>query len=83
MRSYDIVTIDGDGIGPEVCRSVMRVLEEACGASRLNWLACEGGAGRYQASGELLPASNRQSGRSSPTLGWCRATWAFRPAAAK
>lgn len=31
MRSYDIVTIDGDGIGPEVCQSAIAVLCEACG----------------------------------------------------
>ena len=31
-RSYHIVTIDGDGIGPEVCRAAMTVLGEACGS---------------------------------------------------
>ena len=68
MRSYDIVTIDGDGIGPEVCRSVMRVLEEACGASRLNWLPSEGGAGHYQRSGEVLPEDTWQACRRAAAI---------------
>lgn len=68
MRSYDIVTIDGDGIGPEVCRSTMRVLAEACGPSRLNWLPCEGGAGHYRRSGEVLPDETWQACRQAAAI---------------
>ena len=33
MKShYDIVTLDGDGIGPEVCQAAIQVLKEACGS---------------------------------------------------
>ena len=39
MSPYNIVTIDGDGIGPEVCRAAVRVLTEACGADRLRFIA--------------------------------------------
>lgn len=53
--SYRIATIEGDGIGPEVTRSAMAVLAEACGAGRLDFVTVPGGAGHYQASGEVLP----------------------------
>lgn len=53
--SYDIVTIDGDGIGPEVCQSAIQVLREACGAGVLNFLPFDGGAGHYQRTGHVLP----------------------------
>ena len=43
MNPYDIVTIDGDGIGPEVCQSTITVLRTACG-SRLRFTAHEGGS---------------------------------------
>ena len=36
MQHYDITTIDGDGIGPEVCQATVAVLHEACG-SRLRF----------------------------------------------
>jgi 3-isopropylmalate dehydrogenase len=52
---YDIVTIDGDGIGPEVCQSAIHVLREACGAEVLNFLPFDGGAGHYQKTGHVLP----------------------------
>jgi len=35
MAKYEIATIDGDGIGPEVCQSAVVVLKEACGANLL------------------------------------------------
>ena len=54
MDTYDIVTIDGDGIGPEVCRSAVAVLREACGA-RLRFQPAEGGAGHYLKTGAVLP----------------------------
>jgi 3-isopropylmalate dehydrogenase len=55
MNTYDIVTIDGDGIGPEVCQSAVAVLREACGP-RLRFIAADGGAAHYQRTGAVLPA---------------------------
>jgi 3-isopropylmalate dehydrogenase len=55
MRSYDIATIEGDGIGPEVCRAAVTVLTEACGASVLRFANFDGGALHYQRSGAVLP----------------------------
>ena len=55
MTPYNIVTIDGDGIGPEVCRAAVRVLTEACGTDRLRFVPHEGGATHYVRSGQVLP----------------------------
>lgn len=51
---YNIVTIDGDGIGPEVCHAAVAVLRQACGA-RLQFAAASGGAAHYLKTGAVLP----------------------------
>jgi len=55
MASYEIATIDGDGIGPEVCQSAVTVLKEACGADLLSFSHYDGGANHYVRSGHVLP----------------------------
>ncbi len=65
---YTIATIDGDGIGPEVCQSAVRVLTEACGGSRLDFQMLEGGAGHWQRSGEVLPADTYEGCRSAHAI---------------
>ena len=67
MNTYDIVTIDGDGIGPEVCQSTIRVLREACG-DRLRFTAHEGGAGHYAKTGQVLPPETYEACRSSHAI---------------
>lgn len=54
MKRYDIATLDGDGIGPEVGQSATTVLAEACGADLLQFTRHEGGAGHYVKSGQVL-----------------------------
>ena len=66
--AYDIVTIDGDGIGPEVCQATIAVLREACGSDRLNFIACEGGAQHYQRSGHVLPDDTLAACRSAHAM---------------
>ena len=66
--AYDIVTIDGDGIGPEVCQASVAVLREACGSSRLNFIACDGGALHYQRSGQVLPDDTLAACRSAHAM---------------
>jgi hypothetical protein len=56
MRTYDIVTIDGDGIGPEVCQSAITVLREACG-ERLRFTAADGGAAHYPRPAPCCPTT--------------------------
>ena len=65
---YNIVTIEGDGIGPEVCRAAVRVLTEACGTGRLRFIAHEGGATHYARSGDVLPADTYEACRSAHAI---------------
>lgn len=65
---YDIVTIDGDGIGPEVCQAAVRVLREACGSDRLNFLPHEGGALHYQRTGQVLPDDTLRACRQAAAI---------------
>ncbi len=64
-NTYDIVTLDGDGIGPEVCQAAIQVLREACGASLLRFASHEGGAGHYQRSGFVLPQETFEACRAA------------------
>jgi 3-isopropylmalate dehydrogenase len=68
MQRYQIVTIDGDGIGPEVNQAAIQVLQEACGAHRLNFLPCAGGAMHYQRSGQVLPPDTFAACRDSHAI---------------
>src|SRR5688572_24852936 len=67
MKTYDIVTIDGDGIGPEVCRSAVTILREACG-DRLHFEAHDGGAGHYARTGQVLPPETYEACRRSHAI---------------
>ena len=66
--AYQIVTIDGDGIGPEVNQSAIAVLREACGANRLSFIACDGGANHYLRSGQVLPDDTLKACRESNAI---------------
>ncbi len=55
MAKYQIATIEGDGIGPEVCRAAVKVLQEACGLDMLAFNDFPGGAAHYVKSGAVLP----------------------------
>lgn len=55
MKRYQIATIAGDGIGPEVTASAVQVLRAACGGDLLDFVMLEGGAGHYRVSGQVLP----------------------------
>ena len=68
MTTYNIVTIDGDGIGPEVCQSAVQVLREACGADLLRFTAHEGGATHYQKTGQVLPPDTYEACRTSHAI---------------
>ena len=67
-RRYRIATIDGDGIGPEVCQSAVRVLAEACGRDRLAFEMLDGGAGHYRRTGEVLPAETFDGCRNADAI---------------
>lgn len=65
--AYDIVTLDGDGIGPEVCQAAVAVLREACG-ERLRFVPHPGGAGHYARSGEVLPETTFEACRAAHAI---------------
>jgi len=67
MQTYDITTIDGDGIGPEVCQATVAVLREACG-SRLRFQAHAGGASHYARTGAVLPEDTYAACRQSHAI---------------
>lgn len=55
MARYNIATIEGDGIGPEVTQAAIRVIREALGSAALHFEMLDGGAQHYQRSGHVLP----------------------------
>ncbi len=59
MTSYKISTIPGDGIGPEVLREGIKVLEAVGERSNINfdWIEHPYGAEHYLATDEILPDS--------------------------
>ena len=67
MTNYDIATIDGDGIGPEVCQSAVTVLREACG-DRLRFTSWDGGAAHYARTGAVLPDDTFAACRDSHAI---------------
>lgn len=67
MKTYDIVTIDGDGIGPEVCQSAIAVLREAVG-DRLRFQPRDGGAAHYAKTGQVLPEDTYRACRDSHAI---------------
>jgi 3-isopropylmalate dehydrogenase len=54
MATYEIATLDGDGIGPEVCQSATTVLAQACGTDLLQFTRYDGGAAHYARTGKVL-----------------------------
>jgi len=50
---HDIVLIPGDGIGPEITRSVTKILDTA--GSEINWIECQAGESAFIDSGESIP----------------------------
>lgn len=61
MKKFEIATLEGDGIGPEVCRSAVRVMQQACGTQLLSFTQYDGGASCYKKSGEVLSEETFQA----------------------
>lgn len=56
---YNITLIDGDGIGPEITKSVVEILD-ATGV-KINWDECLGGVRAMEKEGDVLPKSTLNS----------------------
>jgi 3-isopropylmalate dehydrogenase len=67
MKTYEIATIDGDGIGPEVCGATVAVLTQACGG-RLRFVPLPGGAGHYRRTGAVLPEETFEACRRADAI---------------
>lgn len=50
---HDIVLIPGDGIGPEITRSVTKILDIA--GAKINWVECQAGEGAFKDTGDPIP----------------------------
>ena len=50
---YNITLIDGDGIGPEITKSVVDIIESA--GVKINWEYCLAGARAYEKFGDTIP----------------------------
>ncbi|GEQ75309.1 3-isopropylmalate dehydrogenase [Comamonas testosteroni] len=68
MKIYNIATLDGDGIGPEVCQATQQVLMAACGRGVLNFNRLEGGAGHYIKTGQVLSDETLEACRSAHAI---------------
>lgn len=56
---YNITLIDGDGIGPDITKSVVDIID-ACGV-KINWDLCLGGIRALEKEGDVLPKSTLDS----------------------
>lgn len=54
MKTYQIATLEGDGIGPEVCQAAVAVLRAATTETQLQFEQLPGGASHYLRSGSVL-----------------------------
>ncbi len=54
MTTFQIATLPGDGIGPEVCQAAVDVLKAATSSHQLDFVYLPGGASHYLASGHVL-----------------------------
>src|SRR5690606_3401070 len=68
MSTYQIATIEGDGIGPEVCQAAVQVLKEACGADLLHFEMLDGGAEHCRRSGHVLPDDTYEACRTMDAM---------------
>src|SRR5688572_32353398 len=60
QSEYHVVTLPGDGIGPEITRAAARVIDAAISQTpglHINLMEREAGAGLFRKTGQTLPAS--------------------------
>jgi len=54
LKTYQIATLEGDGIGPEVCQAAVAVLKAATPPTQLQFEQLPGGANHYLQTGHAL-----------------------------
>lgn len=71
MNSYKVAVVGGDGIGPEVVRCAVGVIEAAArsvGGFAVEFVEAPAGAGVYLKTGEALPASTLEACRRADAI---------------
>ena len=69
MKTYNIAVVHGDGIGPEVCRAAVRVVEAALGsASPLAFREYDAGAEHFLKTGESFPEASFEGCREADAI---------------
>lgn len=69
-RTLTIALMDGDGIGPEIVRAALPVLEAAAGAAgvRLVWVRLDAGARAYERAGSSVPPDVVEACRAADAM---------------
>ncbi|WP_246018299.1 isocitrate/isopropylmalate dehydrogenase family protein [Pelagibacterium montanilacus] len=68
---FDIAVLGGDGIGPEVLRSSLDIIDEAArlaGGFSLDYTWLEAGGGCYQRTGEAFPGESRAAAHAADAV---------------
>jgi len=58
-EKHNITLIDGDGIGPEITESVVKIIEST--GVKIDWDLCQAGKRAYDTCGEILPKKTLES----------------------
>jgi 3-isopropylmalate dehydrogenase len=69
-QQFDIAVFEGDGIGPEIMRPTLQILERLshAGGYHLNCTSVPAGAAHYAQTGESLPAQSMAAARNSDAI---------------
>lgn len=69
-QALDIAVFEGDGVGPEIMRPTLRVLDAATAhaGATLRYQSLPAGAAHYQASGDALPEASLDAARASDAI---------------
>lgn len=67
MAPYTIAVVHGDGIGEEVCRGAVAVLQAALGDT-LRFVEYPAGAGHFRKTGESFPAASFEGCRTADAI---------------
>ncbi len=68
MAKYKIAVVPGDGIGPEVCRAAVSVLQASAVAERFEFTEHAAGADSYTATGDAFPEDTMAACRSADAV---------------
>jgi 3-isopropylmalate dehydrogenase len=65
---YDVVVLPGDGIGEEVTRAALEVIDAAAGRDTFNWKMRDCGAAYYVKTGKAMDESTREECKAADAV---------------